>query len=70
MLAQTYDIVKMRKGLTLTLVALLPESPEKVVTEGTECGLSEEFRHETMALDFMDLLVFDSSPTTRNISRP
>ena len=37
--------------------------PEKVSAEGTERGLSEEFRHELVTFDLVNFVVFDGAAT-------
>lgn len=39
--------------LTVTLISLFTESPQKFFTKGTECGLSKKFRYKLMSIYVM-----------------
>jgi len=47
--------------ITRALIALFPESPEKVVAEGAEGGLTEELGHEAMTFYQVDFLMLHRS---------
>lgn len=48
----------------LTLVALLPETPNKILAVAAEGGLLEESRHEAVILDHVNVLLFQSTLAT------
>lgn len=64
-----YRFQKEHKELTLTLVPLLSKAPEEVVTERAEGGLSKEFCHKAVSLDFMNFLMFYRPTTSRDVVR-
>lgn len=53
--------------LTLTLIPLLSEAPEKVVAKGTEGWLPEELGHKPVTFHLMDFLMLDRSPPSGNV---
>lgn len=56
-----------RRLARFTLVALLSEAPQELLAEGAKGRLSEELGHELVAVDFVRPLMFDGTPSLRNI---
>lgn len=56
-----------RRLTSFTLVALLAEAPQELLAEGAKGGLAEELGHKLVAVDFVRPLMFDGTPSLRDV---